>query len=126
MIKKPFEKVLPGDQIYMLKPLTIQILSATVIKSAVHPKSQNKFVWALEFYKPTELPFEDETLRMAKENFGAATTMQVIVPKDANLIMVVIRPLPTMICTEENTLTEWLDKADKETLELLTQMRGKI
>lgn len=123
--RKPFQELQVGEKVYLLKPLTLQIQESTVVKSAWHPKSLGR-VWVLEIYKPTELKVTDEAMKIAKEELGTSTTMQIFVEPHAYMATLMIKPQPSVLCTNKQILQKWTDTPDRETLRLLEELRKNV
>lgn len=125
---KKFKDLLPQEKLYMLEPLSRNILETSIIKSAAHPKSAGGKVWVLEIYKFSKLAsITEDKLKMAKENYDSNTTMQVFVEHDASLAIIRVGDPKqlnvTVICTDRALLKTWMDQQGKEVLELEKELR---
>lgn len=129
---KKFKDLKKSEQVYVVEPFTTNILECEVMLAAVHPKSKNRRVWVIDFLRTFRLKgLDPEKLKMLKEEYGADTTMRIMVDGEQDFMSILVppkkhgdKPSITVISTEYQKLEKWVQKEGKETAELLKELKN--
>lgn len=107
--RKKFKDVKVGERLYFINPNTGQIVHSTVTASAIHPKSLNLAVQAINFNK-IDIELNDEQIAAAKKQ-GINTIDQILVERDQSMARLLCSP-PTHCATTYEELDKWMKRAD--------------
>lgn len=97
-----------GEFVYVIDPHNGEVKESKVVKSLLHPKTQNRQVWLLEIYNVFKVDIDQDSLERAQELTGAVTR-QFLVQKDDNMVVTATK-IPTVIATEKKELLKWMNQ----------------